>query len=210
MLTVDSTPPCPQTLTRETALPAANGRQVAALTVLSLSLSHLRQRALAELAAADQGHPGDLSLDGDLARPGAVRWVLTVPALWGPSATQLLREAAHQAGLAGPDHPDALLIVLEPEAASLCCRQLRLHQLADGPTPPDRDHPLASLVLEPDSGEGGDGERAAWPEQQPRTQYMVVDCGGGTVDITVHELSGHRATLRELHKASGGACGSLG
>lgn len=39
---------------------------------------------------------------------------------------------------------------------------------------------------------------------------MVVDCGGGTVDITVHELCGQRATLRELHKASGGACGSLG
>lgn len=39
---------------------------------------------------------------------------------------------------------------------------------------------------------------------------MVVDCGGGTVDITVHQLSGQHATLRELHKASGGACGSLG
>ena len=41
------------------------------------------------------------------------------------------------------------------------------------------------------------------------TRYMVVDCGGGTVDVTVHEMEkGER--LKELHKASGGAWGSIG
>jgi hypothetical protein len=42
------------------------------------------------------------------------------------------------------------------------------------------------------------------------TRYMVVDCGGGTVDITVHELSEYHGTLRELHKATGGPWGSMG
>lgn len=42
------------------------------------------------------------------------------------------------------------------------------------------------------------------------TRYMVVDCGGGTVDITVHELSDRHGTLRELHKATGGPWGSMG
>lgn len=42
------------------------------------------------------------------------------------------------------------------------------------------------------------------------TRYMVVDCGGGTVDITVHELSERHGTLRELHKATGGPWGSMG
>ncbi|KAL6459448.1 hypothetical protein MHYP_G00329200 [Metynnis hypsauchen] len=38
------------------------------------------------------------------------------------------------------------------------------------------------------------------------TQYMVVDCGGGTIDITVHEVvdGGH---LKELHKVSGNNMG---
>lgn len=40
--------------------------------------------------------------------------------------------------------------------------------------------------------------------------YMVVDCGGGTVDITVHSVSSTTGTLRELHKATGGPCGSIG
>jgi len=39
---------------------------------------------------------------------------------------------------------------------------------------------------------------------------MVVDCGGGTVDITVHELAGPGGRLRELYRASGGPHGSVG
>lgn len=39
---------------------------------------------------------------------------------------------------------------------------------------------------------------------------MVVDCGGGTVDITVYEVENSSGHLRELHKASGGPYGSVG
>jgi hypothetical protein len=38
----------------------------------------------------------------------------------------------------------------------------------------------------------------------------VVDCGGGTVDITVHELDNKLGTLKELYKATGGPYGSVG
>ena len=37
---------------------------------------------------------------------------------------------------------------------------------------------------------------------------MVVDCGGGTVDITVHEMSKEGGKLKELFKATGGPFGS--
>ncbi|GIY53476.1 heat shock 70 kDa protein 12A [Caerostris darwini] len=39
---------------------------------------------------------------------------------------------------------------------------------------------------------------------------MVVDCGGGTVDITVHEITDENGTIKELHKATGGPYGSVG
>ena len=38
---------------------------------------------------------------------------------------------------------------------------------------------------------------------------MVVDCGGGTVDITVHEIVTDKR-LKELQRATGGAHGSVG
>ncbi|WAR11765.1 HS12B-like protein [Mya arenaria] len=41
---------------------------------------------------------------------------------------------------------------------------------------------------------------------KPGTQYMVVDLGGGTADISVHEKK-FDTTLREIHKASGGPWG---
>lgn len=44
----------------------------------------------------------------------------------------------------------------------------------------------------------------------PGTKYMVVDCGGGTVDITVHEMESTHNHLRELYKATGGPYGSVG
>ena len=40
-------------------------------------------------------------------------------------------------------------------------------------------------------------------------RYMVVDCGGGTVDITVHEISNEAGQLKELFKATGGPFGSI-
>ena len=38
----------------------------------------------------------------------------------------------------------------------------------------------------------------------------MVDCGGGTVDVTVHELDVLNGQLHELHKATGGPHGSCG
>jgi len=40
-------------------------------------------------------------------------------------------------------------------------------------------------------------------------RYLVADCGGGTVDLTVHELE-DQGKLKELYKATGGAWGSMG
>lgn len=38
---------------------------------------------------------------------------------------------------------------------------------------------------------------------------MLVDCGGGTVDMTVHEID-NDGKLTELLKATGGAYGGIG
>ncbi|KAK3577062.1 hypothetical protein CHS0354_003149 [Potamilus streckersoni] len=72
-----------------------------------------------------------------------------------------------------------LKIALEPETASIFCRLL----------------PVEKMV------EGGGMENF-----QRGSKYMVLDAGGGTVDITVHEVM-HGGQLKEIHKASGGAWG---
>jgi len=39
---------------------------------------------------------------------------------------------------------------------------------------------------------------------------MVVDCGGGTVDVTVYEMVSESGKLKELYMATGGPYGSTG
>lgn len=34
-------------------------------------------------------------------------------------------------------------------------------------------------------------------------RYIVADCGGGTIDLTVHQIEQPQGTLKELYKASG-------
>ncbi|WAQ98472.1 HS12A-like protein [Mya arenaria] len=85
-------------------------------------------------------------------------------------------------------HTDKLLLSLEPEAASLFCRYL--------PFARETNEKSASLVTV------GVGD-----------QYMILDVGGGTVDITVHEVQRNEETeditLREMFKANGGDWGGL-
>lgn len=106
-----------------------------------------------------------------------VVYVLTVPAIWSDKAKDFMRNAAKLAGI--PD--ERLLISLEPEAASLYCQYLPVDRFSVG------GEAQCSLAA---SG----------------TVYMIVDLGGGTADITVHEklVNGR---LREVHSACGGPWG---
>uniref|UniRef100_A0A8D3CUN7 Heat shock 70 kDa protein 12B n=1 Tax=Scophthalmus maximus TaxID=52904 RepID=A0A8D3CUN7_SCOMX len=127
-----------------------------------------------------------------------IRWVITVPAVWRQPAKQFMREAAYLAGLVSPDCPEQLLIALEPEAASIYCRKLRLHQVID-------------LSLQPiTNGLDVDGSRPFDSSFRQGDRYMVADCGGGTVDLTVHQIEQPQGTLKELYKASGGPYGAVG
>ncbi|XP_067833369.1 LOW QUALITY PROTEIN: heat shock 70 kDa protein 12B, partial [Heptranchias perlo] len=202
-------------LTMETELEAVNGKSMKALDVFAHALRYFRKHALKELN--DQF---SMALDSD-----DIRWVITVPAIWKQPAKQFMREAAYLAGLASPDYPEQLLIALEPEAASIYCRKLHLHQLIDlsskeitngyGP-----DYPINSSFRQAREQlrrsrqsrtflmETGVGD--LWAEMDTGDRYIVADCGGGTVDLTVHQIEQPQGTLKELYKASGGPYGAVG
>ncbi|XP_007544077.1 heat shock 70 kDa protein 12A-like [Poecilia formosa] len=109
-------------------------------------------------------------------------WVLTVPAIWDHSAKQFMREAAMQAGIITEGTEDKLVIALEPEAASIWCKKL------------------------PTDGFIAEHQKENKIAESPGTQYIVVDCGGGTIDITVHEIL-EGGAVKELNKASGNDLG---
>ncbi|XP_063731425.1 heat shock 70 kDa protein 12A isoform X6 [Eleginops maclovinus] len=173
-------------LSTDTDLHAANGKRVKALDIFAYALAFFKEQALKELS--DQTG-GDFDNND-------VRWVITVPAIWKMPAKQFMREAAYKSGLVSRENPEQLIIALEPEAASIYCRKLRLHQMVDLGANNTQNG------CSPTENVGGamtQGDR-----------YVVVDCGGGTVDLTVHQIRLPEGHLKELYKASGGPYGSIG
>ncbi|XP_060064370.1 heat shock 70 kDa protein 12B-like [Ylistrum balloti] len=73
---------------------------------------------------------------------------------------------------------DHLMIALEPEAASLYCKYIPIER----------------------KGEGG------MKTFTSGSKYLVLDGGGGTIDVTVHEVQSD-GSLKEIHKANGGDWG---
>ncbi|XP_057199851.1 heat shock 70 kDa protein 12A isoform X1 [Triplophysa rosa] len=202
-------------LSIDTDLHAANGKKVKALDIFAYALAFFKEQALKELS--DQA-----GADFDNAD---VRWVITVPAIWKMPAKQFMREAAYKASLVSRENPDQMIIALEPEAASIYCRKLRLHQMVDlsnktalnGYSPTEnvgagmtqakehvrRNRQSRTFLVENVIGE-------LWSELTEGDRYVVVDCGGGTVDLTVHQIRLPEGHLKELYKASGGPYGSIG
>ncbi|XP_065261831.1 heat shock 70 kDa protein 12B [Emys orbicularis] len=202
-------------LTMKTELEAVNGKKVQALEVFAHALRFFKQHAVQELK--DQCP--------SLQEKEAIRWVITVPAIWKQPAKQFMREAAYKAGLVSPANPEQLLIALEPEAASIYCRKLRLNQLIDLSCKPLANGLAPELSIDSSFRqareqlrrsrhsrtflvESGVGE--LWSEMQAGDRYIVADCGGGTVDLTVHQIEQPQGTLKELYKASGGPYGAVG
>ncbi|XP_033742797.1 heat shock 70 kDa protein 12B-like [Pecten maximus] len=146
-------------LNRDTNIEDERGKSMKAKTVFAAGIEFLKKQA-----------EDLLSTRGMNFEEWEIRWVLTVPAIWSDAAKQFMREAAQKADIMN----DQLLIALEPEAASVCCRYL-----------PDAKG--IDIFM-------------------PGSKYMVLDLGGGTADINVHQVADD-GSLQELHQASGGAWG---
>ncbi|KAL3861280.1 hypothetical protein ACJMK2_007323 [Sinanodonta woodiana] len=106
-----------------------------------------------------------------------IMWVLTVPAIWRDTAKMFMRKAAEEADIKG----DQLLLAVEPEAAAIYCKE-------------------QAIIIE-----DKDGDKVL-KHFNPGEQYLVGDLGGGTVDVTVHEVT-IDGKLKELRAASGGPWG---
>uniref|UniRef100_A0A8C4TDP6 Heat shock 70 kDa protein 12A n=1 Tax=Erpetoichthys calabaricus TaxID=27687 RepID=A0A8C4TDP6_ERPCA len=153
---------------------AQNGKQMPALKVFSESLRYLKDHALKTVNES----MSDFQFTSD-----DVTWVLTVPAIWDNAAKEFMRLAAEKAGLIHNTFSKNLIIALEPEAASLSCKQL------------------------PSKGFLAEGTNDLKMEHKPGMQYIVVDCGGGTIDLATHEVL-EDTYLKECCSPSGGPWGS--
>jgi len=144
---------------------SADGREMPLMKVISESIKFIGEKALEKLTE----QIGKLN-------KSKIRWVLTVPALWNEEHKQFMRKSAVEAGLIDSISSNNLLLCLEPEGASIQCRE--------------------------------DSEESVKMQMKKNSVIMVLDCGGGTVDITVHKLlcnQNEKFLCEELLPSSGGS-----
>ncbi|MFD3940499.1 Hsp70 family protein [Streptomyces sp. NPDC058611] len=114
-----------------------------------------------------------------------IRWCITVPAMWREAEKQVMRRAAEEAGI--PSGEDRLVLVSEPEAAAVHCTLTRGTLLGT-------ERPEGRLHVDQDG-----------------SRFLVVDCGGGTVDVTSYQIRPAGLgvdRLAEIAIANGGPFGS--
>ncbi|KAH3893825.1 hypothetical protein DPMN_017977 [Dreissena polymorpha] len=110
------------------------------------------------------------------------KWVITIPAIWTDRAKVLMRKAATEvAGISAEN----LTIALEPECAAIYCSQLTRQQLEI-------------------DGDGGKLQYIAAPD----SVLMLVDMGGGTVDVTTVRV-GKGGQLEHVQMSGGGPWGGM-
>ncbi|XP_045203903.2 heat shock 70 kDa protein 12B-like isoform X2 [Mercenaria mercenaria] len=142
------------------------GKTLPAINVFSSSIRYLADDMYTQLEKSFQ----------DIRRED-IRWVITVPAIWTDQAKYLMRESAIKAGMKS----DSLIMALEPEAASIYCRQLDLRAI-------NRETGVALASLEVGS------------------KYLVLDAGGGTIDLTIHEVDSSKC-VKQIVVSSGNVSG---
>ncbi|XP_071129000.1 heat shock 70 kDa protein 12A-like [Mytilus edulis] len=105
-------------------------------------------------------------------------WVVSVPSIWNDSAKQFMRESAEKVGIQG----DKFIMVYEPEAASIYARLL----------------PVDKFV--------GNNGAVILKAFDPGRKFIVVDAGGGTVDISAQQVL-ENGELKIIHRECGGPWG---
>jgi molecular chaperone DnaK (HSP70) len=149
----------------QTNVKSIDFREMPLMTVISESLKFIAHKAVSKLE--EQIGKG-VQID-------KIRWVLTVPALWSEEHKLFMRKAAVEAGIIDHSNSSNLLLCLEPEGASIQCRE--------------------------------DAEDSLKEKMVKDSVILVLDCGGGTVDITVHKLTSNpdeNFLCEEILPSSGG------
>ncbi|XP_053399990.1 heat shock 70 kDa protein 12B-like [Mercenaria mercenaria] len=109
-------------------------------------------------------------------REDDIHYVLTTPAIWSEEAKSFMRKAAKNAHIP----TERLRIALEPECAAVYVHTKEL--------------PALDMMTQ--------GERA----MKPGSCHVIIDLGGGTLDIAAHRVNGH-CQFEEIIPPYGGPWG---
>eukprot|EP01083_Nonionella_stella_P262378 892249_1 len=166
-------------------LTATNGKIVKASIVFVAVFKHLQKQAKSYL----KRHKLSRNLFKTLTDKDW-QWIITVPAIWNDASKYKMRQWAIDAGLVDPNIEGQCKIVYEPDCASLALQydiNKNKSRICSAARVNTSYHNITTF--------------------QKGNKYVLIDAGGGTVDIACHEILGEFG-VKEVLAPSGGPWGS--
>ena len=161
------------------------------------------------------------SIRSDL-NPADVLWVLTVPAIWTERNKRSMRMAAFDAGLITDVDDRALLLCLEPEGVCFAALQQSMLPICRGATQSATAINITYDLCD-DEEDFLDVEEVLKDEVREQecdigqvisdrgSKFLVLDAGGGTVDISAYEVtSAHNVKLFKVKQLAAPTGGEFG
>ncbi|CAG2200794.1 unnamed protein product [Mytilus edulis] len=176
-------------ISRDFMLEGENGCLMPAMIVFTESIKFLRTQIQEDIRSMK------VSI-----KPEEINWVLTVPAIWSDPAKQFMREAANaviylylprvldsyichrSCHFLGGIPNSRLILVLEPEAASIYCKNLFVNRKISS------------------------GGRSYFDSFAAGTKYLILNAEGDTTDITVQEIKPD-GSIKQIYMVNGGEWG---
>lgn len=136
----------------------ASKNDVLAVDVIADYLKLFKNHVIEHIVSKEMNESFGFFTRAKLLKKYKIRYAITVPAMWNPSARDSMVHAAIKATLIKENEVNQLLIISEPEAAALYCEKRFTEYFS--------------------STEGDIND----------TNFIVLDAGGGTVDLVTFNL----------------------
>ena len=174
-------------------LTAANGKQFDASTVFVEAFKHIKSIVFDYIAGhAKKNGIRNLKINDIY----DIQWIVTIPAIWDDIAKNKMITWIKDAELIDDTIKNHCILKYEPDCASLSLQHQLLNennQMNDGNLF-DLDEKVDNKVNDINDLIG--------------KKYMIIDAGGGTVDIGCHEFM-ENCSVKELHYPTGGPWGDI-
>ena len=172
---------------------AVNGKEMSAEAVFVAAFEYIKTIVIENLQSELKKSKIAVEING----MKDIQWIVTVPAIWDDMAKNKMITWIGKAGLIDKNIKDHCILKYEPDCASLSLQHELAHKMKKN------GNNLFDDDIKNESSKGNDDHNPLNGKK-----YILIDAGGGTVDIACHQFMNNNS-VKELYYPSGGPWGDM-
>ena len=197
-------------------LTAMNGKELSSEVVFTQAFAFIKTEVMGNFKKSFK----DKQIKVNITKIQEIQWIVTIPAIWDDSAKRKMIKWIEKAGLIDPKIPDHCILKYEPDCASLSLQYQLLNNKMKQSESKENNSAIKPSIYDIKEDVGLNESISV---QNPKLfdddnkdninylkgrKYILIDAGGGTVDIACHEFMDNFG-VKELYYPTGGPWGDM-